>query len=69
MMSLEQAQELRNTSLWKYVKLEIDHRIFCKLNELKICTPENLPLIQAQMKVYEEFLRLPDDVIEREEEV
>jgi len=68
MMTLEQARELRYSSLWKHVKLELDHRLFCKMNELKKCEQESLPLIQAQIVQLEEFIRLPEDVIEREEE-
>lgn len=66
MMTLEQAQEIRNSLLWKTIQKEIDYRISCANNGLRTCTPENLFGLQDKIKVYEEIKRLPDDVVERE---
>ena len=63
-----QAKELRNSDLWKSVNIELDYRIQCKTNELKKCDSEGLKTLQDKIASYEELKRLPDDVIEREEE-
>ena len=67
MMNLEQAQEVRNSTFWLYIKDEIDYRISTTLNKLKTCNQEELPELQGDLKKYEEFKRLPDDVVDREE--
>ena len=67
-MSETHAKELRNSDLWKSVNIELDYRIQCKMNELKKCDGEGLKTLQDKIASYEELKRLPDDVIEREEE-
>ena len=67
-MTETQAKELRNSDLWKSVNAELDFRVRCKMNELKDCDTEGLKTLQDKIASYEELKRLPDDVIEREEE-
>jgi hypothetical protein len=67
MMTLEQAQETRNSVMWKWVCDEIQNRINAALNELKCCDMDDVEFIRNKIKTLEELSRLPDDVVEREE--
>lgn len=66
MMTLEQAQDVRNSSGWIWVQKEIDYRISCLLHKLRTCHKDDLPALQDKINTYEEFRRLPDDVVDRE---
>ena len=67
-MGLERAQEVRENSLWKYICEEIDYRIILSEQKLRSCSKDELPVLQNRVTMLEEFRRLPEDVIEREEE-
>ena len=66
MMNLEQAQETRNSVIWKNVCIELDYRIYAKLNELKNCAMEEVVNLQRDIKQLENLKKLPEDVIDRE---
>ena len=66
-MTLEQAQELRNSAYWSWVGKEIDYRIASLLNMLKACNKDELPAYQEKIRMLEELKRLPDDVVDREQ--
>ena len=66
MMNLEQAQECRNSVIWKMVCDELDYRISAKINELKKCDAEELLIIQRDIRQLESLKKLPDDVVDRE---
>ena len=68
-MTEGQAKELRNSDLWKSVNIELDYRIQCRMNALKNCDSEELKTLQNIIASYEELKRLPDDVVERENDV
>ncbi len=67
MMNLEQALNIKDSSMWRQVSDELDHRINAKLSMLRICTGEDLIKIQNTLTLYEELKRLPIDVIDREQ--
>ena len=67
-MTEQQAQELRNSSLWKYVCGELEYRISCKMEVLTTCNQQDLPYIQNKIKSLVELKQLPESVIEREKE-
>ena len=69
MMTEQQAQELRNSSLWKYVCSELEYRISCKMEMLTTCNQQDLPYIQNKIKSLVELKQLPESVIEREKDV
>jgi hypothetical protein len=66
MMTLEQAQEIRNSSIWQWVEKELDYRIKSLLDRLRTCGSEELEMLQLKVQLLEEFKRLPDDVVDRE---
>lgn len=67
-MNLEQAQEVRNSSLWKYISDELDYRILSKTSELMTCSLTKIESLRDIIKTLEEIKRLPDDVVDREKE-
>ena len=67
MMTLDKAQEVRESLVWDNIVDEIDYRISAKLNTLRSCKQDELFLVQREIAVLEELRRLPEDVIEREE--
>jgi len=66
MMDLERAQELKSSLIWAGVVEEIDKKIHFEAQKLRTCTPEELPLVQAKLGIFESLKRLPDDIIDRE---
>jgi len=68
-MSLEKAQEINNTSIWKDIVGEIDFRIESCLEKLKSCPEQDLGELQTRIRILESVKNLPDDVIDREETV
>lgn len=68
-MTMEQAQELRNTALWQNVVNELDYRIEACLGNLKTCMEQDLPELQMKIRLLESLKNLPEDVIDREETV
>ena len=69
MMNLERANELKNNLLWAEIVGELDHRIFLVGKKFQNCTAEQLPLLQNEVKILESIKRLPEDIINREEDV
>lgn len=67
MMTLEQAQEIRNSVNWKNVVKELNYRISCVHNRLTTCDSDELFGLQRKIQMYEEIKKLPDDVVEREQ--
>ena len=65
-MSKEQASDVRNSNIWKYVCDEIDYRIALKIESLRSCGKDQLEVIQAELSALEDVKRLPEDVAERE---
>jgi len=65
-MNLLQAQEIRNSTGWKHVCIELDYRINALLNELRKCKAEEVYGIQNHIAHLEELKKLPDDVVDRE---
>lgn len=65
-MSIDQAKELRSSSLWTAVCEEIDRKVFFNLQKLVTCKPEELFKLQASIAALEEVKKLPEDVIDRE---
>jgi len=66
-MSLEKAQELNNTDLWKDVCKELDFRIFNLIQQLKICGIDEVREKQVRIATFEELKNLPVVIINREE--
>ena len=66
MMNLGQAQEIRNSTMWKHVCGELDYRITALLNELRKCRTEDVWEYQRHIAYLEELKKLPDDVVDRE---
>ena len=62
-MTREQAEQLKSL-YWDTVIEEIDRYISMSLNELRICSPERLQLLQEKIKTLELVKGLPDRVIE-----
>ena len=67
MMTEDQARELNSSMYWTWIQDEIKYRISLKANELRKCSADKLVSLQTGINVYEEFLRLPSDVKDREE--
>lgn len=65
-MSEDEATSLKDSPAWLAVKRELDYRIMSKLMALKSCSPEDMKLLQREIKVYEEMIALPEGVINRE---
>jgi len=66
MMTHEEALELRDHPLWKAVHREVQKRIDSQVARLKSCAPAELTAVQDKVRVYEEMMSLPQDVIDRE---
>jgi len=65
-MTEEQAREIRNSDHWAWVKDELDLRISGCVSRLVHAKYSELIDLQRKIKLYEEFKKLPDDVIDRE---
>lgn len=65
-MNHDKAVEVKQSPLWGSIVEELDERLEGVINELKFCSPEDLKIKQAKIMLYEEFKRLPQDVIDRE---
>jgi len=65
-MTLELAIELQQSLLWNSIVEEMDKHVAFETAKLYLCTPEELPGIQARVLCYQTLTRLPADVIERE---
>jgi hypothetical protein len=66
-MSLDRANELKTSMLWSSVVEELSGRVSFEASRLRTCAPEDLMLIQARINIFETVMKLPEDVIEREE--
>ena len=67
MMNVEQARDLKSNILWGNVLEELDKKIYNISEKFHTCTPEQLPLLQMEVRVIRSLKNLPDDIIEREE--
>jgi hypothetical protein len=65
-MNRGQAEEIKNSSAWGYLKAEIEYRIDCSLQELRVCSQDKLFDVQKRIQVLDEILQMPDVVIDRE---
>ena len=68
-MTSDQAVELRNSLLWRELLKEIDKFVEYETQKLLFCTDKELPQIQERVKALQKVTRLPQDIIEREEQV
>lgn len=68
-MDLEEAREVRESTIWALVCGEIDKRIADLHQQLVSIPPEKLVEFQQKLRTLAEFKKLPDDVINREEGV
>ena len=66
MMDIVAAKELKNSSLWREVEKEIDHRVSALKNELITCQDEDLIRIRTKILTYEDLKNMPETVIERD---
>ena len=66
-MEIETAKAVRTSSNWEAIKAELDRWRNDTFEAMKLCTPEQLPALQAEVKAYEKVKKLPDIVIDREE--
>lgn len=66
-MTLEEAQEVRQSHVWQLVKDELSKRIAVLQQELMTIPPDQLVRVQAKLRTLMEVQRLPDDMIEREQ--
>jgi len=62
-MTYEDAKILE--SYWHIVQHELQDQIQREMMHLRSCHPEELYVIQARIKVYEQLMTLPYDVAER----
>ena len=65
-MNVEEAKELKNSKYWESVTKELNKRINSCINKLKVCKSEEFKELQLRIKGYEEMIRLPQDVIDRD---
>lgn len=68
-MTREEAIQLRDSPLWAAVCAELDTRIESVIYRLKTCNPEDLPSVQKEMRLLEDFKTLPQVVIDRESDI
>ena len=66
-MELEQAREIRNSSIWEWVVCELDFRISSYEKVLRYVSSDKLVATQQKIQALEELKGLPDSVVEREE--
>jgi len=66
MMTAERAQELRNSTLWNEVVLELGDMAKTEMNKLRVCKPEEVIKIQARLEIIEFLKVLPETAIDRD---
>jgi hypothetical protein len=66
MMTLEEAQEAHNSSVWQKIVGELAHRQRIELAVLRKVSTNDLIKVQARIGLLDEIMRLPEDVIDRE---
>ena len=66
-MELEQAREIRNSSIWAWIECELDYRIKAYERELRYVNPDKLVAVQEKIQALEELKDLPNSVVERED--
>lgn len=64
-MDIEKAKDLKTSPYWEDIVKELDFRVGLLTKELLACEPEELKILQAQIKVYQSFKNLPDQIINR----
>lgn len=65
MMTFEEAKDLKNSSIWEKVNIEINDRIDKCLQQMRVCSVDDFLVLQLKIKMYEELRNLPQDVIDR----
>ena len=68
-MNMERAKDLRGSTTWGDIVEELDKKIFNISLKLHTCKPEDLGLLQAEIRILQSLKNLPDDIIQREEDV
>ena len=68
-MHIEQARELLQTKLWTEFCVEIDKRIVADTGRLLECRTDEVVKLQEKVKAYQAIKRIPQDVIDREEDL
>jgi hypothetical protein len=66
-MNIEEAKDIHSSRNWEIICSEIDKNIQSCVEKLRIVSAEGLLLLQHEIKMWEKFKRLPQDVIDREE--
>ena len=66
-MDIERAKAIKMSADWEEICKEIDVIVKSKLEQTKICLPEQLVRIQAEISTYEGIKNLPQNVIDRVE--
>lgn len=66
-MTIEQAQELRNSTAWDNVVRELTRLIEVDMVKLRTCTADDLRRYQIRIETFEFIKNLPQTVIDREE--
>ena len=66
-MTIEQAQELRNSTAWDNVVKELSRMIDLDMAKLRTCTADELRRYQVRIETFEFIKNLPQTVIDREE--
>ena len=64
-MDIERAKAIKMSADWEEICKEIDTIIQSKLNQTRVCLPENLVRLQAEISTYEGIKNLPQNVIDR----
>jgi len=66
MMNEEQATTLRHSEHWGWIVKELEFRLSSEMRKLRNVSTVQLAEQQARVNFIEEFMRLPDDVLDRE---
>ena len=67
-MNIETAKDLQSSLMWRDFVGEIDLKIKGIENQLRTCSAQSLPSLQARIKAFEEVKQIPQMVIDREEQ-
>jgi len=67
-MTADQAKELKQLDCWKALCKEIDKIVVYESEKLLSCSAEELLKIQERVRAVQELVRLPQNIIDREEE-
>ena len=66
-MTGSEAEEVKNSTYWEFVKKELKYRLSLKTQELRGCGEQRiLDRINSAIDTLEGVINLPEDVIDRE---